>query len=71
MSGFVNNDKQAAATKGAPALSTTATSSSKAGSYPITVKIGTLTATNYGFTLVNGTMTVTSQAGVRQREVPR
>ena len=59
MTGFVNGDKQAAATKGAPALSTTATSSSATGSYPIVVKIGTLTSTNYSFTLVNGTLTVT------------
>jgi len=59
ISGFVNSDKQSTATKGAPALSTTATSSSATGSYAIVVKIGTLTATNYSFTLVNGTLTVT------------
>jgi len=59
MTGFVKADKQATATKGAPALSTTATSNSTTGSYPIVVKIGTLTSTNYSFTLVNGTLNVT------------
>jgi hypothetical protein len=60
MAGFVNGDTQAKATTGQPALSTTATSKSAAGSYPITVKTGTLAASNYTFTLVNGTLTVTN-----------
>ena len=59
MAGFVNSDTQAKATTGTPALSTTATSKSAAGSYPITVKAGTLAAGSYTFTLVNGTLTVT------------
>lgn len=59
MTGWVNGDNRATATKGAPALSTTATSSSVPGSYPIKVSAGTLTATNYTFKFVNGTMTVT------------
>jgi len=71
MAGFVNGDKQSTATKGAPTLTTTATSSSKVGSYPITVKIGTLTATNYSFTLVNGTLTVANPSSARQRQVRR
>jgi hypothetical protein len=56
--GYVNGDS-AAAVKGAPALTTTATSASKAGSYAITIAVGTMSAANYQFTLVNGTMTVT------------
>ena len=59
MTGFVNGDSQAKATTGQPALSTTATSKSATGSYPITVKAGTLAAANYSFALVNGTLTVT------------
>ena len=59
MAGFVNSDTQATATTGKPALSTTATAQSAAGSYPITVKAGTLAAGSYTFTLVTGTLTVT------------
>jgi len=58
-SGFINPDTATVLT-GAPSLSTTATQSSPAGSYPITVTAGTLTATNYSFTFVNGTYTLTS-----------
>ena len=56
-SGFVRNDT-AAVVSGAPALSTTATTSSNAGSYPITVSTGTLATANYSFLYVNGTLTV-------------
>jgi len=61
MSGFVNEDTQKSATSGAPVLTTTATSSSPAGAYPITVKQGTLLAKNYAFTLVPGTLTIASK----------
>ena len=45
---------------GAATLSTTATTSSPVGSYPITIGAGTLAAANYDFpTLVNGTLTIT------------
>jgi hypothetical protein len=57
VTGLVNDDG-VSAYSGAPALSTTATSASHAGSYPITVAIGTLTSANYRFELVNGTLTV-------------
>jgi len=60
MTGFVNGDKQAKATTGAPRLTTTATSKSAAGSYPITVTAGTLAATNYSFIFVSGKLTVTN-----------
>ena len=57
--GFVNGDTAATALTGAPSLSTTATSSSPAGTYPINVAVGTLTATNYTFSgFTSGTLTV-------------
>src|SRR6202041_2665680 len=43
---------------GAPSLSTTATASSPLGTYPITAALGTLSAANYTFTFVNGTLTI-------------
>jgi hypothetical protein len=55
--GFVNNDT-ATVLSGGSALSTSATTASPAGSYPITVAPGTLAAANYTFTFVNGTLTV-------------
>jgi hypothetical protein len=46
-------------------LTTTATSSSPAGTYPITASLGTLTATNYTFsTFVNGTLSVVAAPAV-------
>ena len=57
-SGFVNGDTSAIFGSESPVLSTTASSSSNAGTYPITLAIGTLTATNYSFSLVNGTLTI-------------
>jgi sugar lactone lactonase YvrE len=55
--GFVNGDTAAVLT-GAPALTTTATSSSNAGDYTITAAQGTLTTTNYTLTFANGTLTI-------------
>jgi sugar lactone lactonase YvrE len=62
LSGFVKNglgqlDTSSVVT-GAPGLSTTATTSSNAGSYPITVSTGTLAAANYSFLYANGTLTI-------------
>jgi hypothetical protein len=59
VSGFVNSDTQAKATTGAPTLTTTATSKSVPGTYPITIAVGTLKAANYSFSFVKGTLTVT------------
>src|SRR5208337_4294452 len=60
LSGFVNGDTSSVVS-GAATLSTTATTSSPPGSYPITVGVGTLAAANYDFpTLVNGTLTITA-----------
>ncbi len=58
MTGFVNADGPSVVT-GLPALTTTATTSSPAGFYPITAALGTLAATNYGFTFGAGTLTIT------------
>lgn len=56
-SGFMNGDT-ASVLSGSPAVTTTATTSSPVGSYSITVDIGTLSATNYTFTFVPGTLTI-------------
>jgi hypothetical protein len=61
--GFVNGDSASTLT-GAPSLSTTATPSSPVGNYPITISQGTLAATDYAFTFVNGTLSVTEPAPV-------
>ncbi|MBJ6723318.1 MBG domain-containing protein [Geomesophilobacter sediminis] len=55
--GFVNGDTAAVLT-GAPTLSTPATPASPAGSYPIVADASALSAANYSFTPVNGTLTV-------------
>jgi len=60
-SGFVNGDTSAVLS-GATALSTTATLGSAAGSYPITVTQGTLSAANYTFTFVPGVLLITPAA---------
>jgi hypothetical protein len=44
--------------EGAPLLSTTAAPDSPAGSYPILIEIGTLSARNYIFDLIPGTLTI-------------
>jgi len=60
--GFVNGDSSTSgATAGAPALSTTATSTAPAGSYPITTKVGSLTALNYSFKLKDGTLKIVAK----------
>jgi MBG domain (YGX type) len=58
ITGFVNGDTQTVVT-GLPVLTTTATSSSPAGSYPIVATLGTLAAANYSFTFGTGTLTIT------------
>ncbi|MBP7142738.1 MAG: hypothetical protein KBA71_12580 [Opitutaceae bacterium] len=60
ITGFVNGETSAVLL-GAPILSTTATATSNIGTYPITVDIGSLQATNYAFTsLINGTLTISA-----------
>jgi hypothetical protein len=58
ITGFVNGDPQSAVS-GSPVLSTSATFLSAVGSYPITAGPGTLTASNYTFGLVAGTLSIT------------
>jgi len=59
LAGFVNGDTFAVVS-GTPAFTTSATTASVPGGYPITVAIGTLNAANYSFdTFVPGTLTVT------------
>jgi hypothetical protein len=59
-SGFVNGDTPAVVS-GAPGLSTTATPASTPNVYAITIDANTLTADDYRFNLVNGSLTI-SQA---------
>ena len=56
-SGFVNGDLASAVT-GTPNLVTTADTNSPVGTYPITAATGTLTALNYTFVFVDGTLSV-------------
>ncbi len=64
ITGFVNGQSSSILNGAAPALSTTATTTSPAAIYPINVAMGTLPATNfnYVFALVPGTLTITSTA---------
>ena len=62
-SGLVNGDTSSVIT-GAPVLSTTAIITSPPGQYPITVAVGTLSAANYDFTTVGGTLTVTATSPI-------
>jgi len=63
ITGFVNGDTLSVVS-GAPALATTATSASLPGTYPISVGQGTLSAANYSFTFIGGTVTVAFTASV-------
>ncbi len=59
LSGFINSDTQETSTTGAPVCTTTATSASTPGAYPITCEQGTLESNSYAFTtFVDGTLTV-------------
>jgi Bacterial Ig-like domain (group 3)/MBG domain (YGX type)/Chitobiase/beta-hexosaminidase C-terminal domain/Beta-propeller repeat len=62
ITGFLNGDK-ASVVSGAPTLSTVVEGAAE-GSYPITVALGSLAATNYAFKLVDGTLTITSAGTV-------
>jgi len=59
ITGYQNGEDLASSgVTGAPFLTTAADSASPAGDYDIVCSLGTLDATNYSFTLVNGTLTV-------------
>ena len=57
VSGFMNNDDMSAVS-GAPVTTTNIGPGTSVGSYPITMTVGTLYATNYSFKVINGTMTI-------------
>jgi hypothetical protein len=59
VTGFVNGDTSSVLS-GSPTETTTAIQGSAVGTYPITIALGTLTAANYTFGFVNGTLTITS-----------
>ena len=58
ITGFVNGDTPSVVT-GAPSLSTIPATPTAAGTYPITAAQGSLAASNYSFTFVPGTLTIT------------
>lgn len=62
IAGFVNGDK-ASVVSGTPVLSTVPEGTAE-GTYPITVAMGTLAATNYKFKFVDGTLTITPAGAV-------
>ncbi len=57
MSGFLSGDSQSVVT-GTPMLTTIANSGSSVGMYSISVSVATLSAANYAFTAINGSITV-------------
>ena len=57
-SGFVDGDTAAKSLTGQPAISTTATANSPSGTYPLVISQGNLASTNYNFSFVNGTFTI-------------
>jgi len=58
VTGLVNGDSQNSALTGSPILSVLATPASPVGAYPITLNPGSLAATNYTLSFVNGVLTV-------------
>ncbi len=58
-SGFVSGDTSSVVS-GVPSLSTTATSTSVPGVYAISIAANTLTANDYNFSVVSGTLTITA-----------
>ena len=58
ISGFVNGDSSASV-RGQPIFMTAATSTSGVGTYPLTMAQGSMTAANYNFQFVPGTITMT------------
>jgi hypothetical protein len=59
ITGFKNGETLATSgVTGSPSCTTTATSASGVGTYPIACALGTLAATNYDFSFVAGTLTI-------------
>jgi sugar lactone lactonase YvrE len=61
--GFVKGDTASSATTGLPVLSTSATTSSKIGTYAIVASQGSMKAANYALSFVSGTLTVNQSSG--------
>lgn len=59
LTGFVNGQSAAGTVTGEPTLSTTATSASRPGHYPINITQGSLVSTNYFFVRTSAILTVT------------
>ena len=71
ITGYVNSESSSVLNNSAPALSTTATSTSVPGAYPITVSTGNLAATNYSFLYMPGTLTIqTATATISISNIP-
>ena len=71
ITGYVNSESSSVLNNTAPAISTTATSASAPGVYPITVSTGNLAATNYSFLYVPGTLTIqTATATISISNIP-
>uniref|UniRef100_E6QIV0 MBG domain-containing protein n=1 Tax=mine drainage metagenome TaxID=410659 RepID=E6QIV0_9ZZZZ len=60
--GLINGETLATATTGSPSLTTTATSSSMPGKYPIIMLQGTLRSPNYTIICMNRTLTILSSS---------
>jgi hypothetical protein len=70
--GFVNGEILATSgVTGDPALNTTATNTSPAGNYPITVAIGSLDAANYSFSFGKGILTIAPPGNVSITSIAR
>ena len=62
LTGLVHGDTDATAVTGQPVLTTNATATSPAGTYPITTALGTLASVNYTLTPQNGVLTISGGA---------
>ncbi len=60
ITGFVNGDTSSVVS-GTATLTTVATTTTPPGTYPITFSTKSLTAANYSFNYVSGTLTIGSQ----------
>jgi hypothetical protein len=63
ITGFQYNDT-ISVVSGSAQLTTTATSTSPGGTYPINCAVGSLTAANYTFTCVNGVLTISADTQI-------
>jgi autotransporter-associated beta strand protein len=70
-SGFVNGDTLATSdVRGSPSLTSSDTTASPVGAYPISAAQGTLTSQDYTFSFINGTLTVTQEVQTVDSDQP-